>query len=362
MRILHVIESLEFGGAEKVVIDLANAQSRNNEVAICCVKRLGDLRNEVVDGVQVFCLNKAEGNDPLIAVRIARWVRAHHVEVLHTHNWGVFLEGALARLLAPRVMAINTVHGPYMDYPPGLVARTKRGLRHLAERVLAPAYARVIVVSAAIAHYIETDIGIAPHRLATLHNGIDTNAPARRECADRVVQFIAVGRLAAIKNHRLLLEAFARVVDVHPNARLTLVGDGPERAELESRADERGIASRVWFAGFRHDIADQLARADVFVVSSDYEGVSIAVLEAMRAGLPVVGTDVGGMSETVESGVTGLLVPARDTAALANAMAKLAGDQNCRERMGALARRRLVEHFSIDAMLRQYERHYRKQA
>ena len=112
MRILHIIESLEFGGAEKVVISLANSMAGTHEIAICCVKTIGALGPEVDRRINVLCLNKGEGNDYLLPFRLARIIRRDVYDVVHTHEWGVFLEGGLAGFLARTPVLIHTAHGP----------------------------------------------------------------------------------------------------------------------------------------------------------------------------------------------------------------------------------------------------------
>lgn len=356
MRVMHLIESLEFGGAEKVVIDLANAMSERHAVVVCCVKKLGDLRETVHADIPVLCLDKGEGNDWRIPFRLRALVREHRIEVLHSHNWGVFLEAAMAAWLSPGVVLINTVHGPYMDYAPGWQAQFKRRVRHWLEHIASWRHRRVVLVSDAIAAYINKDIGIAASRLTTIRNGIAAIEVLQAPRVEGKMRFITVGRLAEIKNQAMMIRAFHQAGC--ENAELWLAGDGPERGNLERLTAELGLSSRVRFLGFCNDVTPHLSQCDVFVMSSNYEGISIALLEAMRAGLPVIGTDVGGMRETVEPAITGLLVPARQTAAMAAAMRKLYDAPQERQRLGTAGRAKMLDGFSIDNMVRRYEELY----
>jgi len=358
LRVLHVIESLEFGGAEKVAIDLANEMAARHQVTICCVKRRGDLARSVDPKIPVLCLGKGEGNDYWLPFRLGRIVRASRIEVLHTHEWGVFLEGALAGFLARTPVLVHTVHGPYPAYAPGWRSRLKLALRHALERHAIRGFAKLVTVADSIQAYIRDDIGIGVGRMTTIHNGIRIGSAAQRRAArDGGVTFISVGRLAKIKNHKTMIRAFHATGERH--SRLLLVGDGPERAALEALARELGMERRVEFLGFRHDVAELLAASDAFVISSDHEGVSIAVLEAMRAGLPVVGTRVGGMPETVRDGLTGLLVPAGDAGAMARALRSLIESPDLRAQLGSEGRRYLEAEFSIETMVFRYEQVYR---
>lgn len=361
MRVLHVIESLDFGGAEKVTVSLANGMADSHDVTICCVKRVGVLGTKLDKRVRIFCLDKGEGNDYLLPLRLARLIRQHAFDVVHTHNWAVFLEGGLAGLLARTPVLLHTVHGPYADYPPTLGSRIKIALRHLIERWLARRFRRIVTVSDAIRVYIENDIRIPADRLVTVHNGIPaatgvyTPRPERQH-----VTFITVGRLAPIKNHAMMLRAFHEMSKTHPQVRLVIVGDGPERPALEAYVRQQRLEDNVTFPGFRDDIDTLLPEADVFLLTSHYEGISIALLEAMRAGLPAIGTTVGGIPETVIDGKTGLLVTPDGQEALVKAMAKLAASKSLRDEMGKQGYDYFMQEFSLATMLARYQQLYTK--
>lgn len=353
MRLLHVIDSLEFGGAEKVLVALANGFASEHEVSICCISRVGPLASELDPRVKVMCMGRGAGNDYLLPWRLASHIRQAGYDVVHTHNWGVFLEGGIAAWLARTPVAVHTVHGPYAAHGPGWVQGVKRFVRHALERLVALHFRRVVAVSDAIRDYIPSTVGIAANKLATVRNGIVGGAVPAHRAADTVT-FIAVGRLDAIKNHELMIDAFARVAKATPHARLTIVGDGPRRQAIDSHIDRLGLRARVDMLGFRTDVADLLARADVFLLSSRYEGISIALLEAMRAGLPVVATKVGGVPETVVAQRTGMLVESGDTEAFAQAMTALAKSPDQRRLLGAAAQDLQQREFSLDAMLSRY--------
>jgi glycosyltransferase involved in cell wall biosynthesis len=158
---------------------------------------------------------------------------------------------------------------------------------------------------------------------------------------------VCVAGFRAEKDHGSLLRAFATVVAEHPAARLRLVGDGPERPAAEALTRELGIEPSVEFLGDRDDVAELLAGSDVLVLASyAIENLPFAVLEAMAVGLPVVATDVGALAELVDDGVTGWLVPPRDTAALATALGRLVADPERARAMGRAGRDRLDAEFS----------------
>lgn len=355
MKVLHVIETLDFGGAEKVLVDLVEATRGPMSPAVCCVKRSGELAARLHPSVPVIELGKGEGNDWRLPWRLAEIAREGGFGVVHSHMWGVYLEAALAARLAG-VPLIHTVHGSYMAYPSGAAARFKMTLRHALERRAAVWHRRVVAVSDAIQRFLVDELGFDARRVETIHNGIDSRLPEVPKRQGNT--FITVGRLAAVKNQAMMLRAFAAVRHGWPQARLNIIGDGPERASLEALAAGLGIASCVQFMGFRDDVAEHLAQADVFLMSSHYEGISIAVLEAMRSGLPVIGTRVGGMPETVDHGRTGWLVDDNDEAGFAQAMRDALADPTRSAAAGSAGRQRQQREFSLDETARRYLRLY----
>jgi glycosyltransferase involved in cell wall biosynthesis len=169
---------------------------------------------------------------------------------------------------------------------------------------------------------------------------------------------ISVGRLDSVKGHIYLVEAAARVREAVPNARFLLVGSGPEESRLRRRAAELNMGDGLIFAGLRHDVARLLAAADVAVLPSLYEGFGLAAVEAMAAGMPVVGTRVGGLPEVIVDGETGLLVPPASPEGMAEAVIRLCRDADLRRRLGDAGRERHAQRFTLDRMIREFENIY----
>jgi len=353
MRIMHVIETLEHGGAEAVVVDLANACSDDHEVTICCVKRRGDLADRLDPDVALICLDRGEGNDLTLPWRIAREARLRNIEVLHSHAWGVFLETVAAAWWTGR-RAVHTVHGPYLRHGNGLHQRLRARLRRALERLAARRVDGIACVAASIREFVTHEMRL-PTKVSVIHNGIpDYVASSVLPPADTARRLISVGRLASVKAYDVLLRAFAQASHNRPRLRLTLVGDGPERGSLERLAERLCISSSVNFAGFRDDVPDLLAQQDMFVMSSQHEGISIAILEAMRAGLPVVATRVGGVPDTVVDGVTGVLVPPDDAPRMAATIDRLLECPSSLRAIGAAGRAVQQHDFSLKRMRKEY--------
>ena len=279
---------------------------------------------------------------------------------MNGHNPGGGLFAALAGRLAGVRAIVRTEHS---THHPG---------RHAAlyDRVFEPVATalthRVVCVCEAVRESQRARTPWAAGRLVLIPNGISAAAPADRGAARAAlglapadVAVLTVASLTPAKAQDVLIEAFATVARTAPGARLFLAGDGPLRGKLEEQARRLGLEGRARFLGVRQDVPALFAAADLFVLSSVREGLSLSLLEAMRAGRAAVVTGVGGNGEAVVPGETGLVVPVGDVAALARALAGLAADGAKREAWGRAARRRWEETFTADHMVRDTEALYR---
>ena len=180
-------------------------------------------------------------------------------------------------------------------------------------------------------------------QVRVIHNGVEDSAPSACPGEDTVPRIVMVARMAPPKDHTLLLQSLSTVQ--HPFV-LRLVGDGPDRAELEALAGRLNLTDRIEWMGTRSDVGDQLAACHIFALVSRQEGFPLAILEGMRAGLPVVASDVGGIREAVSHQETGFLVPRSDRDALSQAFVQLLSDPSLRSRQGKAGRRVFESRFS----------------
>lgn len=368
VRILHVIETLDVGGAEAVVANMVNHASPGFRADICCLMRSGPISARIRPGVEIIEMGKAmEGNDYRIPFRLARILRSRNIDIVQSHDWGTLLEAVAAAMFAGTT-AIHMAHGPLKQYSPAdNRASLKRRIRQRAERLASLKLSRVIAVSDIVRRGLVEDVGIPAGKISLIHNGIDLSAAPpgdpeakRKELGlspDNVV-LVSVGRLAGIKNYSLLLDALARAAREAPALKLVMVGDGPERSRLEAAATRLELSGRVHFLGARDDVRDWLALGHIFVLPSLYEGVSLALLEAMAAGLPAVVTRVGGSPEVVIHGECGFLIESGDTEGFARALVTLAREGDLRARMGRAARARIEAEFDLKKAVKQYEEIY----
>jgi glycosyltransferase involved in cell wall biosynthesis len=268
-------------------------------------------------------------------------------DLVHAHTFKAgFLGRIAARLLG--TPAIYTMHT--WLFGTEALPRMYGLLGAPCERIAAHCGSRLLTVSdagAKIAHHHRVT---GAEKVVTIHNGIpDFPLRAMPGAADAPV-ITMVARFTEAKEHALLLRAFATLP---PGARLRLIGGGPLQAACKSLATELGIAERVDFLGDRDDVPQQLAASSIFVLATKFEMFSLSILEAMRAGLPVIVTDVGGNREAVIDGETGFLVPQGSIEALTLALLKLTQSAELRAAMGRAARRRFVQNFAFEHQLQQ---------
>ncbi len=347
--VVHVVGQLDVGGMESLVVEFARHVDRDRfDLHFVTLENRG-VAAEAIEalGWQVTDVAAPTGVNPWVAVRLAQVFRRLRADVVHTHNTRALLYAApTARLVGvPRV--IHTCHGQR-------IAATRRQL--MAFRLATRAADRVVCVSHHTARAVQAE-GVAARRILSLWNGIDLSR-FRLAAPELAAPVLAVGRLSPEKDFETLVRAAALASRQEPGFRLELAGDGGSAPALRRLVDELGLGQAVRMLGQVRDVPTLLSRGSIFALSSLTEGLSIAILEAMASGLPVVATRVGGNPEVVSEGVTGILVPSGDPAALAGALLDLWRDPPKRRAMGAAGRERAEKYFAINSMVTNYENVY----
>jgi glycosyltransferase involved in cell wall biosynthesis len=309
-------------------------------------------------------LHRARGNDPKLVAQLVGVMRAYRPTVVHTRNWATYVEGALAATLA-RAPAL--VHGEHGTPSPGLW-RHKWAYRLLAQRTQL-----VVTVSDALAEHYRTTYGYWAPTIRTIRNGVDTEkfSPTADRASAKAALGLAglspvigsVGRLVPVKGYDVLLRAAALLVRQRPDARFLLIGDGPEKTNLQALARQLGLENHVHFAGEQADVVPFYRAMDLFVSSSHSEGISNVILEALACGVPVVGTEVGGTPEILRlAGAAGNLVKPNDPDALAQVITDCLADPQALEHRRIAARETICKHFSLNRMVENYEELYHEVA
>ncbi len=351
MRITELVNSLTIGGAERMVADLAlGLQQQGHTVSVVCLRDGGPLSACLEDAnIEVVTLDKREGVDLRALGKFSRYLVERRVDVVHTHNPLTHHYGVAGGRRAGVPVVVNTFHGP--------ANLTGFGLKQLIFETSCLFSDRVVACCGSVDQHLRNITSVAKRKLSVIPNGIAVDRfveiPPRAPSGEIV--FGMVGRLVPVKDHKTLLEAFAEVARQAPASRLELLGDGPLYATLQELACALGIESRVVFHRASLDVPKFLSQVDAFVLSSVSEGLPLSVLEAMAAGLPVVGTAVGAIPELVEASGCGWTCAPGQPAALAGALMQALGSAERIEK-GQRGREYVVRHNSIMAMTVAYER------
>ncbi len=360
IRILHVIDSLPREGAEILLYDLLERSDRSLfDFRVVALARGGSVAEMLrLLGVEVVILGRKSRWDARAFLRLCRLIRRERIGIVHSHIFSSHLWGALAgRLSGARVL--RTEHN---------MSEWKTGWRRRLDRLALGLTARVIAVSEPVRVSLLVTAGLPPEKVQTVPNGLNLErlrSSVPREEKMRQLGLDPLSRFGVIsaalttkKGHCYLLEALAQIRPRLPDFRMLLLGEGELRGELDRRISELGLRETALLLGSRPDAPQIVAAADLFVLSSTREGLSIAMLEAMALGRPVVATAVGGAPDVIEHGRNGLLVPPGDPVALGRAIETVLGDPDSARRLGAAARETVLRRFGFERMVERYREIY----
>jgi glycosyltransferase involved in cell wall biosynthesis len=355
-RILHVIYSLEIGGAEMDLIAKAKVLVERSSyyIAIVCLLRRGELAEEVErEGIQVIGPVMSGKSDIRVIPWLLRAMRSGRFDIVHTHMFASNLLGRMAAILAGVPVIISTVQ---------LIAEREKWWEILLDRVLQSGTDMMIASSEAVRRsFIRR--GIRPAKIVVIHNSVDLArfGAVDREAARRATRqafgwdeghFVVgtVARLERIKGLDYLIEAAKTVAEALPEARFLVVGDGPQREDLLGRVRHLELGERCIFAGLRSDVPQILPAFDLFVLPSLSEALGIVAIEALASGVPVVASRVGGVPEVVIHGKTGLLVPPGDAAQLAQAILRMAANPAKARQWAERGQKRVRQMFDVNRL------------
>lgn len=363
IRVLQIIPNFGYGGAEMLVKDLLLAQDTQKlEMAACSLYPFSatSIEEEIHEkNLTVFYLDKELGPDPRMVKRLYDTFMRFKPHVIHTHRYAIRYT-LIPSILCQIPVKIHTIHN---------IARKEvdlagRIIHFLAFRLFnyKPIGISKIISESAMDYYKIDNIPYIYNCIPTdkyiNNNNMKLNIRLSLNFDDDSLVIIHVGRFFPQKNHRLLIESFSRVLLKINNVKLVMVGDGDLRPEMEGIVNRNGLNNHIKFLGVRKDIADLLSASDIFVLSSDWEGLPLTVIEAMAAGKPVIATAVGGVPELIEDNINGYLVKPGDIDSLAHAIIKMAGDREGSRKMGEIGQKMAREKFDIGIMAKAYENLY----
>ena len=351
LRIVQLIAPSKIAGAERSTVSLCRGlTARGHDVSLLVKYSHELLETAQGEGVDARSMRFAGKLNLLAVGRLARWFRAHHVDVVATQLSTASLWGTLAA----RYLGVPSV-------------ATVRALNSKTCYVYAD---RIITVSGAVKDHL-VEQGVEASKIRVVYNGVDLSKfvpPPNRERAKRAVDVprdaLVVGvvaHLTAKKGHRWFLDAVAPMFETFPTLQVLFLGEGEERANLKRQVAALKLEERVIFAGFHPDVVPWMSAMDVLVLPPiSKEGFGRVLVEAGAMSVPVIGTDVGGIGEVIVAGETGFVVAPGDASALQTALCALLDDAELREKMGARGRERALREFSQERMVEQTERVYRE--
>lgn len=357
IKVLMVVPTLVTGGGQKLVLDIAsNIDKSKFEVCILSLyPRQGYLFEKISDelGIETIYLDKRKGFGIKIIVSIYQFLKKFKPDVIHTHLYVV------PYILVPTVLCgikkrVHTIHT--------LAWREVSGVRRI---IMGLAYKKFGFVPVAISDYNKASV-IEEYKLNSsevtcIYNGVDTKKFCEINSTinntRKKIRLISVGRFEEVKNHKIMIEAISLTLSSHNNIELVLVGDGELRGEIENQIEEKELNDYVLLHGVTSNVSEELNKADIYVMSSDAEGLPLSVLEAMACGLPIITTAAGGVVDIVKNGENGLVTPIGNAEALSQAISTMIENNILRKSMGENSRKKSIE-FDIRSCVEKYQHVY----
>ena len=323
-RVLFVIPSLEQGGGQKFVMDLAKGvDKREFQIKVLVYyKKTGSVFDKFAEenGIDTIYLDKKIGLDFSLFGKVRKVVKKFKPDVIHTHlNSMLYLFTSYNK----HQIKLHTIHT--------LAEKEIGGLQSIVKFLAHNLFGVVpVAICETVAESINKTHGIAKNKIPVVYNGVECERYNLPKTAKSSINLISVGSVYSVKNFSFLVDCFSEICKERNDVRLTIVGDGVLRTDLETQISELNLADKVRITGVVSDVENYLADADIYVASSKFEGLPISMLEAMSAGLPVISTNVGGVHEIIEDGENGILVASGDKEQYIKALKQLIYNEDMR--------------------------------
>ncbi|MDD4607462.1 MAG: glycosyltransferase [Patescibacteria group bacterium] len=353
IKIIHILSELKPAGAEHLVLDLVkNLDPAQFEIQVWAVVGGGELEIEFKKlniNVQVF--NKKTKLGLGVLWQMYRKLKIFQPNIVHTHLFAGDMWGKVASRLAGIKNIISTEHN--IDIDEGQI---KKKIKRWTYKFTSC----VVAVSQAVKNYTIQTYQVKTEKIQVIYNGIDLNkfTFCPREINQRQPIIGTIARLEPQKGQEFLIQAFQQVLKKYPQANLWIIGYGSLEGKLKKQVADLNLDPAVKFWGGRMDIIEKLKQLDIFVLASEWEGLGIALIEAMASGLPVIGTRVGGIPELIQDGETGLLVKSQSVEELSQAIIKLLDQPELSFKLGQQASQVVKQNFDIQKMVKAYKKIY----
>lgn len=347
IKIMFLIWSLDLGGAEQVVMNLAKGLDRKLfEPVVCCLNEKGRYADQIEPlGIKVIALQKKPGLDPFIIFKLIYTFKQENIRLIHTHLFTSNFWGRIAAALV-RIPVVSTEHN---------LDTWKNRFHFWADRWLAKTNKRMIFVSESVRDFYHQKLISLNGKAKVLYNGIDLAKFKNKEFKRHVEIIGIVGRLVPQKLHQDFIDAIEILKGKGKHVTGLIVGDGPLRKKLEEQVLKKKLTDHIKFSGFVTHMDEVYQMMDLFVLCSSREGFPMTILEAMASGVPVISTNVGGVSECIQEGENGLLVPSGKPNLLAEAILKIIENKELRKKIVLNARKQIEEHFNLDKMIGEHQ-------
>lgn len=357
IKVIHVIPDLGTGGAEKLVIDLVDNidNSRFDMKILSLYGPQNSIYEKIVTDkkITIDYLDKKNGFDFNTIIKVIKFFIREKPDIIHTHRY-VYPYIIIANMITRTKVKIHTVHNI-----------AEKELPKKLQHIMKFAYKFLNCTPVGISDYIKSTIcntyNLDYSEVPCIYNGIDTNRFKPREKNENsnfnYINYINIGRMSDQKNHLLLIEAFKYVSEQIENCKLTIIGDGELRSDIEKKINDYKLNKRIDLLGIQKNTQKYLSESDVFVLSSNYEGLPLSVLEAMSCELPIITTKAGGTIDIVKQNKNGIVVNVNDKEALSRAMIKLGKSKNLRKKMGEESLKE-SSNYDVKIMAKNYEELY----
>ncbi len=370
-NLLYVFDNMEFGGGERVFAQIINRLSgKKYKIMVACLPTGAFIEKIKGSGVQIKSVDMRNRFNPGVILRLAGLMKRERVDIVHSQGARADFFARIAAKLAGVPFIVSTVPMPVEGFD---VNPIRKFIYMIFNRFSERFVDRFMVVSDALEKMMIEEHRIEPQRVVKIYNGIEkdeycisddeivrgrSNFRIKADIGEDVAVVGVIGRLVWQKGFEYFIEAIPGVLKEFKEAKFLLIGEGELEDKLKVKSKKIKLKDKVIFTGFRNDIKDIMASVDVFVMPSLREGLPVVLLEAMAMKKPIVAANIEGIMEVLENGVSGLLVPPRDTKALTEAIVHMLDHKDKALQMGLTARRVVVERFGVDTMVQKVEEVY----